>query len=470
MAVMATGEPLRHDGGDAITVAGVTVPPGTRQRIDVPVARSYGRDSVLPVVVVNGRRPGPRMFVSAAIHGDEINGVEIVRRLLAMPVLKRLRGALLAVPVVNVYGFTAQSRYLPDRRDLNRAFPGSPTGSVAARLAHAFMSEVVSHCSLGIDLHTGSHHRANLPQIRACVDDPETADLAMAFGVPVVLNSNLRDGSLRQAVLERGVPVLLYEAGEALRFDEVAIRAGVRGVISVMRFVGMLRGTGRSQVSPLIARRSLWVRAPSSGTLRNHVALGARVDADAHLGWVADPFGGEETAVVAPSAGDYALRVSGNGQYLLTVTKGASFDREINDGTDRAQDLSHTGNALGHLLDGPDRGTPGEGRPIRVVEVDTSNPPLNENALINQLNNDTHFDFEAVRVTVEQADTLAELLQYDVVPDAGHPYVAGGIPRWPVIAPVRISVIAVASSRARGIPVFGSKRLSRAISEGRPCL
>ena len=302
---MATNESLRHDDREPITVAGVPVAPGERRRIDVPVARSYGRDSTLPVVVVNGRHPGPRLFVSAAIHGDEINGVEIVRRLLTMSTLKRLHGAVIAVPVVNVYGFTARSRYLPDRRDLNRAFPGSSTGSLASRLAHVFMTEVVAHSTHGIDLHTGSNHRTNLPQIRACLEQKETARIAMAFGVPVVLDSNLRDGSLRQAVTERGIPMLLYEAGGALRFDELGIRAGVRGVIAVMREIGMLRGTVRraSEVKPIVAKRTLWVRAAASGTLRNHVRLGERVGKGDQLGWLAEPYGGDEVAVTAPVAG-----------------------------------------------------------------------------------------------------------------------------------------------------------------------
>jgi predicted deacylase len=308
-------------------VAGRSVAPGERLRIDVPVARSYGRESVLPVVVVHGKRPGPRMFVSAAIHGDEINGVEIIRRVLGLAALRRLRGALLAVPVVNVYGFAAQSRYLPDRRDLNRAFPGSESGSLAARLAHAFMTEVVGQCDYGIDLHTGSNHRTNLPQIRACMDQPETARLALAFGVPVVLNSNLRDGSLRQAVLEREIPMLLYEGGESLRFDELAIRAGVRGIVSVMRAIGMLPAGARrpTPVTPPVAERSLWVRAPASGTLRNHIALGKRVNRGDQLGWIADPLAGTETAVTAPARGILIGRTNlplvneGDGLYHLAL-------------------------------------------------------------------------------------------------------------------------------------------------------
>jgi predicted deacylase len=283
----------------------VDVPPGGRQRVNIPVAQAYGQAEVsLPVVVINGRRPGPRLFVSAAVHGDEINGVEIVRRLLNMPVVQKLNGALIAAPIVNVYGFLNQNRYLPDRRDLNRSFPGSQRGSLASRLADVFMREIVTNSTHGIDLHTASHHRVNLPQIRACLDDPEAERLARAFGVAVILNANLRDGSLRQAVVEHGIPMLLYEGGEALRFDEMAIRAGVRGVLRVMRALGMLRArAARSRVDPMIARSSHWVRAPDSGILRSSTRLGARVSRGSVLGIISDPVGDHESKVSASASG-----------------------------------------------------------------------------------------------------------------------------------------------------------------------
>ena len=209
-------------------IAGTEVSPGTRRTLELPVASLYSHAPMtLPVQVVCGRHDGPRLFVSAALHGDEINGVEIIRRLLRLPSLKKLRGTLLAIPIVNVYGFVNRSRYLPDRRDLNRSFPGSVRGSMAARLADLFLKEIVDRCNYGIDLHTGAIHRENLPQIRANLDDEETARIARAFHVPLLLNSDLRDGSLREIAAERGIPMLLYEAGEALRFDERAIRAGV---------------------------------------------------------------------------------------------------------------------------------------------------------------------------------------------------------------------------------------------------
>ena len=290
----------------AIKIAGLEVRPGERRRVEIPVAEPYGQAQIsIPAVVVHGRSPGPRLFVSAAIHGDELNGVEIIRRLLRLATLRALRGVLIAVPVVNVYGFIAQSRYLPDRRDLNRSFPGSPKGSVAARLAHVFMREVVASCTHGIDLHTGSQHRVNLPQVRGHIDDPETARLAYAFGVPVILNADLRDGSLRQAVHERGMPILIYEGGEALRFDELAIRAGVRGVLSVMRAIGMLPGSRRppTRATPVVSRESTWVRAAESGVLRAQTALGTRVSQGQVLGVIADPVGDDEVQIVSRTAG-----------------------------------------------------------------------------------------------------------------------------------------------------------------------
>lgn len=288
-------------------INGTCIAPGERRTIDLPAARLYTHAPLpMPVHVVNGRHDGPRLFVSAAIHGDEINGVEVIRRLLRLPALKRLRGTLVAIPIVNVHGFIHHTRYLPDRRDLNRSFPGSDEGSLASRLASLFMNEIVEHCTHGIDLHTGAVHRDNLPQIRANLDDPETERLARAFGVPVLLNATLRDGSLREAAAAHGIPMLLYEAGEALRFDEVAIRAGVSGVVSVMRALDMLPASkrkARHTATPLVARTSTWVRATESGILRAMVSLGSQVKKGGLLGMVADPFGEHEYEITSPVAG-----------------------------------------------------------------------------------------------------------------------------------------------------------------------
>jgi len=289
-----------------LKIGEVEVKAGESVTIDLPMASLYSHAPMsLPVQVIRGRRDGPSLFVSAALHGDEINGVEIIRRVLRLPLLKKLRGTLIAIPIVNVYGFVSRSRYLPDRRDLNRSFPGSDRGSMAARLAELFLTEIVDKCDYGIDLHTGAVHRDNLPQIRANLDDPATSRIAHAFHVPVLLNSNIRDGSLREVAAERGIPVLLYEAGEALRFDERSIRAGVKGIIGVMRVLGMLPAASRARkpAEPLVARASTWVRAGRSGILRMTSALGARVRRNEIIGVIADPFGQQELEVSANASG-----------------------------------------------------------------------------------------------------------------------------------------------------------------------
>jgi hypothetical protein len=289
----------------SIEIGGTTIKPGTRVNVDLPVADLYTSTSLhMPVQVICGRKAGPVLFVSAAIHGDELNGVEIVRRLLKRKVLRSIRGTLLAVPIVNVHGFLNQSRYLPDRRDLNRSFPGSQKGSIAARLANQFIKQVVSKADYGIDLHTGAINRSNLPQIRANLDDPETLEIAQAFGVPVIINSDIRDGSLRACAYDRGMPVLIYEAGEALRFDEISIRAGIRGILNVMRQIGMLpKLKNPKQVMPVIARSTSWVRAPSSGIVTAKIRLGNSVQKDQSLASISTPLGEEEDHVSAPFDG-----------------------------------------------------------------------------------------------------------------------------------------------------------------------
>lgn len=285
----------------SITIGDTEVTPGNWANISLPVADLYNSSSLkMTTRVVCGRRPGPVLFVSAAVHGDELNGVEIIRRLLNLRTLRSLRGTLLAVPIVNVHGFLNQSRYLPDRRDLNRSFPGSAKGSIASRLANTFYKQIVKKADFGIDLHTGAINRSNLPQIRANLDDEKTYELANSFGVPVIVNANIRDGSLRACAAELGMPMLIYEAGEALRFDEFSIRAGVRGVLGVMRNIGMLpRRTRSRRVTPVLARNTRWVRAPDSGIVNSRVKLGSRVTEGQCLATISDPVGETEEAVYA---------------------------------------------------------------------------------------------------------------------------------------------------------------------------
>lgn len=317
----------------AITVGGVEIKAGNRASFEVEVPTLYSHATLnIPVQVVHSRHSGPRLLLTAALHGDEINGVEIIRRVLKRKALNQLRGTLIAVPVVNVYGFIYQSRYLPDRRDLNRVFPGSEGGSMAARLAHTFLSEIAGVATHCIDLHTGAIHRENLPQIRAYMEDPETAIMARAFPTPVILNSELVDGSLRKTLLDRGIPAIVYEASEALRFNEVAVRAGVTGIIEVMRALGMLRARRRSSlhVEPLEARSSFWIRAPQSGILRSLVRLGDKVKKGDRLGLVSDPFGDQEDEVTTPFSGIVIGRTNiplvNQGEALFHIARFESTD------------------------------------------------------------------------------------------------------------------------------------------------
>jgi predicted deacylase len=311
------------------TIGSVTVAPGSRQSVDLPIVDLYTATALhMPVHVVCGKRPGPVAFISAAVHGDEINGVEIVRRLLALKVLRSLRGTLVAVPVVNVPGFLERSRYLPDRRDLNRSFPGSAKGSIAARLANIFMREVVGQADFGIDLHTGAIDRSNLPQVRVSADDDEAVRLAHLFGAPVVIGAGLRDGSLRACAFDKGIPMLVYEAGEALRFEETAIRGGVRGVLRVLRDQGMLPKRRNPMAGKTVmATSTQWVRAPSSGIVIRRARLGSRVKKGEQLASITDPLGEHADSVTSPLGGIIVgcsnLPLAHEGDALFHI---ASFD------------------------------------------------------------------------------------------------------------------------------------------------
>lgn len=282
-----------------IIINGHDVQPGKSLRLELPVARLYTDSKVsIPVEVTRAKADGPIVFVSAAVHGDELNGIEIVSRLIQSKSLRIVAGTLILVPIVNVYGVLNHSRYMPDRRDLNRSFPGSSQGSLAGRVAATFIKEIVSHCDYGIDLHTGAIHRSNLPQIRANLKDRETLQLAEKFGVPVLLNSDLRDGSLRQAATESGCKILLYEAGQALRFDELSVRAGVKGIRNCLAHLNMIKPVAQSRarknsknIVPFTANTSAWMRAPCSGIVINREALGALVKKDDVLAEIRNPFG-----------------------------------------------------------------------------------------------------------------------------------------------------------------------------------
>jgi predicted deacylase len=325
---------------NAFEIGTETVAAGTRRLVVLPVSKLSNHTAVtLPVHVLHGQRPGPTMFVSAAIHGDELNGVEIIRRVLRTLQPAAIAGTLLAIPVVNAYGFIGRSRYLPDRRDLNRAFPGSATGSLAARLAHLFLTEVVRRCQIGIDLHTAAVHRVNLPQIRADFSRrPRARSLAEAFGAQVALESPERSGSLRRAARDLGCDVLVYEAGEGLRFDEFAIKAGVDGIAGVMLASGMLELPDGVELpakemvrQPVFADASKWVRAPDGGIFRTVRRIGNAVSEGETIGFVANPYEDAETAIVSPRRGiiigSTTLPVVNMGDALFHVAWTAEHER-----------------------------------------------------------------------------------------------------------------------------------------------
>lgn len=290
----------------SFVLGGVEILRGTKKRIEISLPGFYGTPTSLTVHVIRGKRAGPIVFISAAIHGDELNGIEIIRRLKQIHLLDKLKGTLILVPVVNIYGTMNLTRYLPDRRDLNRNFPGSSKGSLASRVAKTFLDEIVSKCDLGIDLHTASIHKDNLPQVRTNIENEYTLRLALAFEAPVVLHSTLRDGSLRAVAQDKGVPILLYEAGEALRFDEKSIKIGVKGIINVLRANEMLPKVTRKShrvKKTSISKSSTWIRAQESGMIQTIKNLGDAVQKGEVIARIHEMYENQGFDVLAPFAG-----------------------------------------------------------------------------------------------------------------------------------------------------------------------
>lgn len=288
-----------------VQVGEVRVAPGTVRRADLPVANLPTQNQAsIPIQVIHGKFKGPRIWVDAAIHGDEINGVEIVRGLFEKLDPQTLRGTVFAVPIVNVFGFLYESRYLPDRRDLNRSFPGSAGGSLASRLADLFMTEIVDQCTHGIDLHTGSNDRINLPHIRGDFSHAETRRCAVAFAAPVMMDKAGPDGSLRAAAHRRGKMILTFEAGEPRRFNDDAVAVGLDGVLRVMDAIGMRDHVPAPQdYEPREAEGTTWLRADRAGILRLQKRSGEFVkegDCVAHIG---DAFTPDSVEVLAPFDG-----------------------------------------------------------------------------------------------------------------------------------------------------------------------
>lgn len=262
-----------------------------------------GMELDTPVLVANGDKPGPVLCLTAALHGDELNGIEIVRRVLFSTDPKQLRGTLIGVPIVNLHGFQRSSRYLADRRDLNRHFPGYDGGSSASRIAHSFFKEVVRHCHALVDLHTGSFHRTNLPQLRADLSTPSVVALTTGFGATAVLDHPGAVGTLRRSAVDAGIPAVTLEAGEPARLQLDQVEHGVKAIKSLMAELGMLKKTIFWKEPQPVYYESSWVRADRGGILLATVELGAKVKAGDLLGTITDPITNVQSLIYAPFDG-----------------------------------------------------------------------------------------------------------------------------------------------------------------------
>jgi len=287
-----------------LELLGYSILPGTSERLSWSATELFeGVPVSTPVLVVNGAMPGPTLCLTAAVHGDELNGIEMVRRVMHDLVPEKVSGAVIGVPIVNVQGFRRGSRYLPDRRDLNRYFPGNPNGSAAARIANSFFVNVIKHCDALIDLHTGSFERANLPQIRADLRNPDVVTMTQGFGSTVILHSTPAAGTLRYAATMAGVPTVTLEAGGPSELELNEVKHGVKGIETLINSLGMVPKTRLWGDPEPVYYRSSWVRASNGGILLANVSLGSTVRRGDLLGTITDPMNNARTELRSPHSG-----------------------------------------------------------------------------------------------------------------------------------------------------------------------
>jgi predicted deacylase len=305
-----------------LALLGEEVEPGTAQRLAWSATELFeGVPVSTPVLAVNGASPGPTLCLTAAVHGDELNGIEMVRRVLHDIEPDKLSGAVIGVPIVNVQGFRRGSRYLPDRRDLNRYFPGNPNGSAAARIAHSLFAEIVAHCDALIDLHTGSFERANLPQIRADLRNPDVITLTLGFGSMVVLHSEPTVGTLRYAATSAGIPAVTVEAGGPSQLELAEVKHGVKGIETLLTTLGMVKKRRLWGDPEPVYYRSTWVRADNGGILLADVGLGTTVRKGDLLGTITDPMSNARSELRSP----YAGRIIGMARNQVVMPGFAAF-------------------------------------------------------------------------------------------------------------------------------------------------
>ena len=306
----------------AITVLEVDVEPGSSQRLSWSATELFeGVPVSTPVLVVNGALPGPTLCLTAAVHGDELNGIEMVRRVMHDLDPSKMSGAVIGIPIVNVQGFRRGSRYLPDRRDLNRYFPGNPNGSAAARIAHSFFNNVVAHCDALVDLHTGSFERANLPQIRADLRNPDVMTLTQGFGSMVILHSTPAVGTLRHAATRAGIPAVTLEAGGPSQLELNEVKLGVKGIETLVNTLGMIPKRRLWGEPEPVYYRSSWVRADNGGILLSDVSLGSTVRKGDRLGTITDPMNNARSELRSP----YSGRIIGMARNQVVMPGFAAF-------------------------------------------------------------------------------------------------------------------------------------------------
>lgn len=287
-----------------IKIGGQTVGSGKTKDIRLEISETYTGDKIcIPIRVIRSKKPGPRIFITAAIHGDEINGTGIIHDFLFGKQIKLKKGTLILVPVVNVFGFESHERYLPDRRDLNRCFPGTSTGSLASRIADKLMSELVGNCDYGIDLHTAAAQRTNYPNVRADLSHPETKSLALAFGCTLILDGKGPIGSFRREATRRGCPTIVLEAGEPWKIEPSVLQIGLSGIKNILIDFGMLDGALETPPFQALIRKTSWIRAPVGGILKFHVSPGDFVDTDQPLATNYSILGDEQNVIKSPTPG-----------------------------------------------------------------------------------------------------------------------------------------------------------------------
>ena len=295
------------EGWGSLQLLGREIPPGTSSRFAYVPDQSFEASYLnMPVFVARGAVAGPTLCLAAGVHGDELSGVEVARRSFAKIDPLHFRGTLIALPAINAEGVRSGNRYLADRRDLNRAFPGKAGGSVASLIAYAIFSDVLTHCDALVDLHTASNNRANLPQIRADLSDPAIKDLAIHFGIGIVVGGSGPDGSLRREAAKSGIPAIIYEAGEPHRFQMDEINRGVQGIENVMAHLHMIEQSEQETPDSRIYERSRWIRASvgHGGFFFPTAKLGDTVRSGDSLGTIVDPLTDETFEIISPIPGE----------------------------------------------------------------------------------------------------------------------------------------------------------------------